>query len=484
MLRPFLSGVLILLLFYLFLNPPFLKTSPKSYWITGITLWDGVSQNPYKASIHVVKDRFHSILKGPPPEDIKIPVIRFENLYAIPGLINTHVHILNTSGCAPGYGFTPSVILQTLNAFLKSGITTVADMGGWPHLLKKLKSWSQKNLKLGPEIMIAGPMITRMGGYPDYWMPSVARKIGVLRFLEVEKGADFFDDLKKMGVNYIKVALQEKTFTDREIPMVGMDELTGLTVTAQEKGLPVFAHALTVKGYQQGLQGGIDAFVHAPHEIIGKEIRETLVKKQIPIVPTIWVWKSPWALPDDPSEKLESFSEGVSNKIRKQWQKYLLDYQQSDAFPSYLTGEEGIKKETAKEGYKNLVENLKNLKKEGALFAFGTDAPYCFDTASSSFKEMEELKEIGFFNMDILKMATTGSARLLKREKEIGTVEPGKKADMVLLKGNPFDDLSALKNPYLVIRQGEFIDPKAKIPLRDKIQVLWIFSVSLIQSLL
>ncbi|MBI4217804.1 MAG: amidohydrolase family protein [Elusimicrobia bacterium] len=466
-----------LFFFLLFFLPFFSFANDEEFWIADVRVASPDLNSFKPGAIKIHHGKIEAIASQAP---VQSRVRFFPGMFAVPGLINAHVHILGTAACEPGYGFSPVTILENLRGWARSGFTTVADMGGWPGLVSKIRKWAEADSALGPRVLMAGPIVTAEGGYPDYWMPVSARAVGALRFLDAAAGRDVIRDLARSKADYAKVALQEMTYGGKPLPMISGRVLKEFVGLAHQHGLKVMAHALTTVGYKAGLEAGVDAFIHGPQDPLPEDMIGLFARRQIPIVPTIWIWKSPWSVPEEGFDSAR-FAGGVSGQIRKSWDKYLKDYSSGNSFPDTLVHEANISKSRAKERIRDLLANLDRLRKKGAFFVFGTDAPYCFNTAGSSYREMAELKKAGFANREILQMATVNAALFLGREGEIGRLEAGKKADIVLLRKNPLEDLQTLEEPVHVFRDGLEIGIDKGIPLEDKIKVGFLFAAALVE---
>lgn len=472
----FILSVLFFTFSFLSCTPTSPSNSQSTYWLTNLQIWDGVYPIPYSGSIKIQDGKIADVVRRSIiPAESKIPVLDRPGLFAIPGLINVHVHVLNSAACKAGYGFTPTTILNNLRDFASSGFTTVADMGAWPTLLSLVKEWSWEDPQLGPRVFMAGPVLTVEGGYPDNWLPRVVRRVGMVRFLSDQNIDKVLDLLESIRIDYLKVGLQEASYGGKTIPLVPLNVLKELVDKAHQRGKKVFVHALTRAGYSMGLAVGADAFIHGSQQILGDELVNELADRKIPVVPTMWVWKSPWAVPEGLGPDLDQLKGHVPRKIEKQWDNYINDYKTRPTFPSYLVNEEGLKKSGAHRSHERLMENMRELRSSGVPFAFGTDAPYCFNTAAASFVEMEELKRAGFKNQEILVMATMNAAHFLGEQESLGSIEKGKRADLVLLKGNPLLDLKELRNPEMVIRDGREVPVSGAISLRSRVKIYWLF---------
>ncbi len=107
--------------------------------------------------------------------------------------------------------------------------------------------------------------------------------------------------------------------------------------------------------------------------------------------------------------------------------------------------------------YKSGNANVEALVDAGVRIAFGTDRAAALEVAGVARREIQALKEIGLSPGTILRSLTHDAAFFLGREKELGTVEPGKRADFVVLEANPLDDLAALEKIVMVIKDGQIV---------------------------
>ena len=443
-------------------------SSPKtltSFWMAPMPVWDGVSAQVQTVSIHVNSQGIIDVIAQNLPALPTDPVVHYQSGVLIPGFINAHIHLLNPPSCKPGKGFVPTTPLTNARQVLQSGFTTVADMGSWPDLVVSYKTLFSKRVDLGPRLLIAGPIVTIPGGYPENWIPSEAKKVGAVRFINDPR---LLDDLKRWQVDYIKMGMQEGSLGGKELPFYSEENLKSFIDQVHHQGKKFFAHALTRQGYALALGSNADGILHGSHELLDEKTLNAMAQKNMPVIPTVWVWKNAWDVPENDLDQMYGWRDQVSKKQWDQWQLYLNDYKNSgDSFPSSLVDEEGIKKNLAQQKHRILQKNIQAWKEAGIPFAFGTDAPFCFNTAFNSFEEIRELKKAGLSNKDVLNMLTQNAARFLGIENQAGSIQVGRKADMVVVLGDPFADIHVLEKPVAVYREGHLIT-KAPLGLKEK----------------
>ncbi len=452
-----------------------------AYWITDASIWDGRAADFRPGSLLVKSDRIEQIIwdEPPPPSPAAVFKKSYAGRYIIPGLINAHTHVANSASCVPGEGFRPWTARQNLFDWLHLGYTTVADMGGWPLYMKEIKKWAEEEPALSSRVLMAGPILTVKDGYPANWLPDDAQKVGAIEFATKENLDSVLKNLDLLGVDYVKLALQEKSFGGKDIPYPSQELINDLTESVHEHGKKLFVHALTLKGYESGLIAEVDGFIHVSHESMWDGMAQDLVTRSIPMIPTIWVWKSNWWIP----EGNESVAESFRSSQKSSWANYLSEYKKGDNFPVDLVHEENVTKASAKKSHAALIRNLKLLKEAGASFVFGTDSPTCLNPAGAAFQEMRELRLAGFDPKEILTMATSNAARFLGKDADLGVLEVGKKADFVVLAANPFIDFETLQKPVSVIRDGVAASEKSSDGPMGRIRASLTFLKVLLQTL-
>jgi len=113
-------------------------------------------------------------------------------------------------------------------------------------------------------------------------------------------------------------------------------------------------------------------------------------------------------------------------------------------------------------------ENLRKMKDAGVLIGCGIDAGMPFTFFGGQYREYELLSRVGFKNEEILKCATINNARILRMEEKIGSLEPGKYADLVVLGENPLKEIKALRTPHMVFKEGRILHCTVPVNLLPK----------------
>jgi imidazolonepropionase-like amidohydrolase len=255
------------------------------------------------------------------------------------------------------------------------------------------------------------------------------------------------------------------------------DEVRDVLVEeSEQRDLPLLAHAISPQEVALALDMGVAAFVHPP-QALPKKLLVQLQAAQTPVVSTLSVFDSLLIAPeperlDDPTVRLlvpEIEREAAADPD-------ILDRYARAVADSVLPRMPGFVKRFAAGMFQKagplaarrdkVAEVVRTLDASGVTVVMGSDSgnwpvfPFEFH-GFTSVREVELLGEAGIPPARVLEIATLNGARLLGREKEIGTIEAGKRADLILLDGDPLEDLSVLRTPRMVFRAGEGRTPQA-----------------------
>lgn len=374
-------------------------------------------------------------------QDLSIPnnakLIDLSGLTILPGLVDMHGHLYVNQGY--------SIVNQRayLNLFLAGGVTTIYSPGeydaqGTLELKKKIK-----NLQIhGPDILTAGP-------YFDHSPSQIPWIKGVNSLDELESQFNLWKD----SIDGIKV------YTS-----ITEAELRRLIFLADQFDLPVTGHLSSITA-SKAIDIGIDGLEHGiigmpeffagdfnPESIACQEsmfdftdpIIESLIQKivenRVYITPTIVTLK---VMAND----FEPVTE---------WQQYVDD----DILKPILELESIVRANT---DIQNCISNalskqnllLKEINDRGGLIVTGTDPVVPMLTPGFGLhREMKLLVEAGLSPMDAIQAATLNAAEALRKQNEFGSIEIGKKANFVVVQGDPSKNISDIGNTIMVIKDG------------------------------
>ncbi len=345
----------------------------------------------------------------------------------LPGLIDTHVHLLVLAGNRRWYEAGPwesadSVaryrherLPSILSAFLAQGVTTIRSTGDpLPEISEVREALLSGSLE-GPRLFTSGPVLAAKDGHPAVTIcgrgSSTWCRENLVRELQDAEGArKAVAELAGKGVDFIKVVYENLLGAKLELAV-----LEAIVEEARSRDLKVFVHGMPGELAIEAIDAGADGLLHLP--IIDPHVLVEAIGDH-PISSTMGIF-TPL---EDEQGILRSPYGGKWNERRQQMRESMLK-----AIAALWEGQ--------------------------ALLAFGTDTPM-FPPEQSWFHEAAALLEAGLTPSDVLVMATRNAARALGLEDEVGTLETGKRADLVMVAGHPDADLEALKSIALVVKNG------------------------------
>jgi imidazolonepropionase-like amidohydrolase len=366
---------------------------PKMIALVGGTVIDGTGADPLSNAVVVIQD--DRILCIRPRAEIEIPA---------------RAKMIDINGCTILPGFINTHVHAALDTgrlrqWVQEGVTTVRDLGSNADNLAVF-------LKDNPEaprmarLVAAGPMITAPGGYPiAAWNArSIALEVSSPQQARLE-----VEGLLDRGAKVIKIALERGDLWNPQTPYPILDADTARMIvkTAHGRGTVVSVHITSRRDIELALAAGVDDLAHmvADGTLSIPQARQ-VVESGTYWVPTLELWHN------------------VDSNLGA----------------------------TAKENLRRFVE-------AGGKVALGTDfAGYNaeFDLGMPM-REIRWMKESGMTSMQIIVAGTSNAAHLCNLGHEIGTIEKGKIADILVVKGDPLADLEALTDIRMVMRNGVVI---------------------------
>jgi imidazolonepropionase-like amidohydrolase len=230
---------------------------------------------------------------------------------------------------------------------------------------------------------------------------------------------------------------------------------------AHTLGLRVFAHAHWDADYRLALDAGVDALMHSSFDPLAEETVARVRDAGIPVCPTLWVFHSACFGLEERWDRDPERGRGVVGAVRRSWTRYAEAYAASgDMVPEGIAS--GASKEQGREAIRVAAANLRLLHDAGVPFAFGSDGPFGFSVIGRPVDELGVWERAGLSREECLGYATKGSADLLGLD-DRGTVAPGRRADLVVVDGDPRKQLTTLRQPSLVIRAGRAVQRRRRL---------------------
>jgi hypothetical protein len=327
--------------------------------------------------------------------------------YLIPGLTDLHVHLNDDN----------NLLLMIAN-----GVTTARNMTGHPFHLQ-LREKIEKNEILGPTLYTASPILESTD---KLW----GNSIGLKNITEVR---DTVIALKKKGYNFIKIYHTLTPELYRRILQVA--DSINIQIVGHIPVQVELDEALSLNQYSIE-HIDLDQMRSISTSISLEKKAEMIGASGKWVCPTLIVHKNIQKDPDDPSLQLD-YEQYVDLDTRTFWKQALTDGE----------SEFDLQKKLAKVMFNS-----------GSKFLTGTDCLNSYVLAGFSLhEELEELVSAGLSEFEVLKASTVNAAEFLKRDQDIGTIEVGKIADLILLEGNPLDNILNTKRINGVMIKGKWI---------------------------
>ncbi len=380
---------------------------------------------------HTVIVRGDRIVEIGPSAQVKVPegAVRIEGrgYYLIPGLGEMHGHI-------PSPQAPREYLESVLFLYLANGVTTVRGMLGAPGQLE-LREQARRGEILSPTLYLAGP------SFNDASINSPEEAIARVRE-QKQQGWD----LLKIHPGLTREEYDAMARTAKEVGMrwVGHVPAAVGLVHALEMGQETIDH---LDGYIEHLQGDQGPLDPAKLQDIVRRTREAGAW----VVPTMALWEVLIGARD--LETLLAYPElrYMPPSAVENWTRA---YRARVASPQY-------DRKRAERIAAHRKEILRALHRGGVRILFGTDAPQQFSVPGFSIhREIPVLLECGLTPYEILQTATRHVGEYFRDKDRFGTIEVGARADLVLLRGNPLDDLAHLKNPVGVMVRGRWLPEK------------------------
>ena len=417
-----------------------------------------------------------------------------EGLFLIPGLINAHVHALLPGAAVIGLDLIVSLkrqMLRNLEECPLRGVTTVRDAATLSYLLNDISRKIETLVHLGPRVLSCGPGITVKGGYPDFSRPlpaGLAKKYGSVTIYVT--GPDSARQavrtaVEDEGARFIKIFFDERALSFGRKPLNTIDDesVKALVDEAHRLGRRVAVHQTQLVGFRRAVKLGVDDLEHMPIDgLLTDSDVANFMKGKHNITPTATVGMALGFAPEghparsNPAveamqarrdrmlrETCPALSEEAINRAN---QKMAEMYMEGDPSKQRL-GVLAMDNELFLETFQGIIPNITKLREAGATFCCGNDGgtPLSFPAALSI--EMEIMEWLGFSRADILRSATINGAELLELENELGSIEKGKLADMVVLSADPLKDIKAVERIEAVFRSGVLLTRGQRFPLES-----------------
>ena len=412
------------------MNPVRLPATPANtdeYRLTGVTLIDGTGALPVEnATVDVAAGRIAAVYSGTEAPATSAPVYDLTGKFLLPGFIDAHVHFnLNIEAPAaevearfPGESAFEAALVARKTLF--AGVTTVRDLGGQDPSLRNAVARAQI---IGPRMHLALAALSPTGGHTDAHLANGVHSGLSASVAGVNPVVDSDDEVRKTvrtlvrtGADAIKVCATGGVSSPSDTPDdvgIGAHQIAIIVEEmAKRAGQPVAAHAQGPVGIKEAIRGGVSSVEHGYG--IDDEGIDLMLEKDTFLVPTL---SSALRVPDPA------------------------------LVPDYLYQKKVKWSAIARERVTAAIA-------AGVKVVTGTDSGIC--PHGENLMELKHLVSLGMSPLDAITAGTRNAAQLLRLDGDLGTVEAGKLADLVITDVDPLADIAALADPanVRVVLQG------------------------------
>lgn len=381
----------------------------------------------------VTGDRITSLTATQPAETAAVPVIDLMKYTLVPGLIDAHAHILSDPTTQSSTAFlvtsAPQATIRGVNnlqIWLRHGFTVVRDAceayPAYPQFA--LREGVQKGLIAGPRIVAAGSCVSLTGGHgdsdllspdkpslPDPNLADTPDEIDRVVRRDIKYGADW---IKLMGTGGVMDPI-----SDYRVQELSDEQLAHAVQIAHRAGRKVMVHAEGTLGIKAAVRAGVDSIEHGT--MLDEEGAELMAQHGTWLVPTLYCFQHDLQTGLSKGREPASMAKGIA-----------------------------IVKEQTPAFQRALAHHVK--------IAYGVDDD---DVDESVSLEFDALVRGGMTPLQALQAATMNGAELLGLQKDHGTLEPGKLADIVAVPGDPLQNITAMEHVAWVMQGGRIVRPLA-----------------------
>ena len=401
-----------------------MKSASGRLRIIGGMVFDGTGKDPVQGAEVRLRDGLIEavgLASELPPLDPEVPVFDATGCTVLPGLVEAHFHSTYFNVAALEdldikYPVEYITLLSSSNArlALECGYTAARSGGSLHNIDVWLKKAIEEDVVPGPRLVSSGREICGAGGLMD-WNPEF-RKIGMEGLVLLINGpAEARSAVRKLvkdGVEWVKTYptgdAASPDANDHHTLCMTAEEMNAVVETAHNHRLKVTGHCRATEGIKNALRAGYDALEHAT--FMDQEALDLMLSRDVPAVPALYFEKAS-------IERGPEF--GMSSRV--------------------IDGH----KETLEGG----IKSARMILEAGGCLGMGGDYGFAWNPHGDYARELTFfVTDVGFSPAQVLTCATRNGAKILGREKELGTLQAGKLADVLVVSGNLMKDISLLEN--------------------------------------
>jgi imidazolonepropionase-like amidohydrolase len=394
--------------------------------LRGGTVLDGTVNDPLDdAAVVIEGDRIKEV--GSVAQVGSLPsgttVIDVHGKTVLPGLMDVHTHLcIPSTSWDPGsddapvtdglVGLTSVYAVENARNFILRGITTIRDVGSVHHGIFAIQRLIDSGVLVGPRVFACGRAIAMTGGH------------GMI----VSQAVDGVDDIRKAARVELKAGARSLKFMasgagaeSRESPLrveLTVEEMAAGVEEARKQGYSTCAHSVNPESTRNAVQAGINSIEHGL--LLDEDSLRLMKEHDVHFVPTLWTY-------------------------------------QNTAEHGQLYGAEDFLVADVRKRVENHLQAVARAHEMGVAISAGTDSGLPLNAKDCLVWELEWLTYCGLTPHEAIRSATSVNGKLLRQSHQLGTLEPGKLADVLVVDGDPLQDIKQLTRTDIVIKDGQIM---------------------------
>ena len=434
-----------------------------TYLIRGVRIFVGDGRVIESGAILVQDGKIAGVYEGegPDPSSVKASVVEAAGKTILPGLIDVHVHLSAPGGIEPNANpyNAADTMLRHLGAYLYSGVTTVRSLSDPLDAVLAVRGEVNSGERLGAQLFTCGPMFTAQGGHgTEYFkeLPENMRQQAEAQVVRTPDSPDHarqqVDELKQHGVDCVKAVLDSGAGSS-VFNRLDVAEFQAIAQEAHAQVLPLAVHTGDVRDVTDALAANADSIEHGSfREKIPDALFDQMVQQKTYYDPTLSV-----------GEAYKALLEGDTSLLKRSLVQQVGPPRLLANTEAWINSPVGQKSRQQMAGFPVSLEtgkeNLLEAYHHGVMLVTGSDAGNLLVFHGPTVQhEVELWVWAGIPAPVALQAATYNAARLLRADGHIGSIRKGNDADLLLVDGNPLQDISAIERISAVYFKGEHID--------------------------
>ncbi len=435
----------------------------RTYLIRNARIFVGDGRVIENGAVLVKNGKIEQVYDGNIPDEksVNADPIEAAGKTIMPGLVDSHIHLASPAGFLEDWSKydAKKSMARALAAYLYSGVTAVKSVGDPVNTALEVRTLVNSGEKLGSEFFTVGPLFTTAGGHGTEIMrnlPEQARDAINAEFLRLPatpaEAEEQVHALKRMHVDGIKAVMESGAgglHYNRLDPQI----LNAIAAATRADGLSIVVHTGDSRDIEDALKAGVNGIEHGSfRERIPDADFAAMAKAGVTYDPTLTV-----------AEAFGQFAEGKLDLLSRSLVQQAVPKDLLAGTKKLIDSPEGLASRKHMAEYPISMEiardNLRRAWKAGVTLITGTDAGNMLVFHGPTVqRELELWIEAGIPPQVALQAATLNSAKALGAGARFGSIEKGKEATMLVVDGNPLQDIKATEAVSFVIFKGEHVN--------------------------